>query len=173
MIVYRCTQRLARSLRVSLADGAFPSTGLLGDWYSKALNMGRSRNVLCLSERTLLPVIIPARKSEFPARFSEYLEGVLLELGIPPHLVERETSAAAEPVFARTESRSLVGTLNDFAFGAAVHLEAGESWLNTSLLLAETPSKAIGYSFPIEATRNLFGSDGPLHSPRRPTKPCS
>ena len=123
MIVYRCTQRLAKRLRVPLADDAFPSSGALGDWYANVLNVASARLVLCLSEHTLLPVILPIRKSEFPSQFPQYLGGVLAGVGIPERIIERETGLAMQPAFAKTRDRSLLGSLNDFVFCASVFLD--------------------------------------------------
>ena len=153
MIVFRCTRRLAKRLRVGLADDALPSTGVLGDWYANSLNVGHSRYVLCLSARTLLPVILPARRSEFPNRFPDYLADMLNLIGIPNPVIERETAEAAESVFARTQNRSLIGSLNDFIFSASVYLEHGESVLDANLRLAEMPSKVIEFAFPSEVAR--------------------
>lgn len=158
MIVFRCTQRLAKRLRVTLADDALPSAGSLGDWYANALNVGPSRNVLCLSERTLLPVILPSRKSHFPGRFSNYLEEVLRHLEIPDQLVDRELRATSQAVFAKTKSRALLGSLNDFIFNASVLIEHGATPFEANLRLTEMPSKVIGYGFPSEAAREAIAS---------------
>ena len=161
MIVFRCTQRLAKRLRVTLADDALPSAGSLGDWYVNALNVGPARHVLCLSERTLLPVILPARKSEFPSRFSDYLEAVLQHLKISTPLIERELSTSGQPVFAKTKSRALLGSLNDFIFNASVLVEHGATPFEANIRLAEMPSKVIGYGFPSEAAREAIVSHRP------------
>jgi hypothetical protein len=161
VIVYRCTQRLAKRLRVPLADDAFPSSGALGDWYANILNVASARLVLCLSEHTLLPVILPVRKSEFPNQFPLYLGRVLSGVGIPDLLVERETRLAIQPAFAKTRDRSLLGSLNDFVFSASVFLDAGDSILDANLKLAEMPSKVIGFKFPSEAAREALGVRNP------------
>ncbi len=161
MIVFRCTQRLAKRFRLTLVDDALSSAGALGDWYANALNVGPLRHVLCLSERTLLPVILPARKSEFPGRFSDYLEEVLRRLEIPGQFVERELRATSRPVFAKTKSRALLGSLNDFIFNASVLIEHGASPFEANLRLTEMPSKVIGYRFPSEAAREAIASRSP------------
>ena len=160
MIVFRCTQRLAKRFHVCLTDGVPQSTGLLGDWYANLLNVGRSRLVLCLSERALLPVLLPARQREFPSRFPSYLVPVLEHLGIPRGLIQTEANAASEVVFSRTRSRQVLGALNDFAFVAKAHLAHGESPLGASLKLAEMPSKPIGYESPERVTQSLFATRG-------------
>ena len=161
MIVFRCTQRLAKRLRVPLADDALPSTGALGDWYANSLNVGHSRYVLCLSEPTLLPVILPARKAEFPNRFSHYLADVLSHISVPDEVIKRETEKLGQPTFAKTRSRPLLGTLNDFIFSASVFLERGDSVLEANLHLAEMPSKVIGFSFPSEVAKQTLACHNP------------
>ena len=156
MIVFRCTQRLAKRLRVALADDALPSTGVLGDWYANSLNVGHSRNVLCISACTLLPVILPARRSEFPGRFPYYLADILDLIGIPSRVIERETAEAEQSVFAKTQNRSLLGSLNDFVFSASVYLQYGESVLEANLKLAKMPSKVIDFAFPSEVAREAL-----------------
>ena len=57
MITFRCTKRVIERFRIEPVDDAPASTGILGDWYANLLNVGSQRLVLCVSERTLLPVI--------------------------------------------------------------------------------------------------------------------
>jgi hypothetical protein len=160
MIVIRCTQRLAKRFHLRLTDGAPEPTGLLGDWYANLLNVGHSRLVLCLSERTLLPVLLPARQREFPSRFPTYLAPVLEYLGIPQGLIQTEANVASEVAFSRTRSRQVLGALNDFAFNASVHLAHGASPLQVSLKLTEMPSKPIHYDSPGRVTQSLFATQG-------------
>jgi hypothetical protein len=114
-----------------------------------------------LSEHTLLPVILPARKADFPIRFPDYLEAVLRHLKIPGELIERELHTSSQPVFAKTRSRALLGSLNDFIFNASVLIEHGASPFEANLRLTEMPSKVIGYGFPGEAAREAIASRSP------------
>ena len=160
MIVFRCTQRVAKRFRLELVEGAPSSTGLLGDWYANFLNVGATRLVLCLSERTLLPVIVPARQAEFPAHFPGYLLEILKRLGIARHVIDAECRQAFETAFAPTRSRSLLTTHNDFAHSASLYLSRGDSLLHASLALSEMPSKVIDFDSPQEVTRVLFAHRG-------------
>jgi hypothetical protein len=160
MIVFRCTQRLAKRFRLRLVDRAPASTGVLGDWYANLLNVGHSRLVLCLSERALLPVLLPARQAEFPDRFPEHLGAVLEHLDIPRDDIESEAEAAGEAIFSSTRSRSVLGVLNDFGFNAGAYLARGQSPLEASLMLAQMPSKPIGYESPERVARSLFAAPG-------------
>ena len=163
MLVFRCTQRVVRRFRLKPSDTDVVSSGALGDWYANLLNFGPRRYVLCQSERTLLPVILPARNDLFPEAFGPTLEKVLQALGIPREAVDREVAAAGEVRIARTRSRQVLGAMNDFAYNAQVYLSyaRGEDpALEVCLKLAEMPSKPIGYESPERLTLSLFRSPG-------------
>ena len=60
------------------ANSSSPSrpTTVLGDWYCTALNHRHRRLVLRLAERSLLPVIVPAKDfTTFPAAWQGLLSG--------------------------------------------------------------------------------------------------
>jgi len=156
--VFRCTTRLAKRLGVGLASDALPSSGSLGDWYANSLNLGPARYVLCLSSATLLPVILPARKSEFPVGFPDYLSAVLHAIGIAPPIIEAELQAIGPFAFAKTRDRSLIGSLNDFIHCGSAFLEHGASPLEANLKLTEMPAKVIGYGRPADAARVAIAS---------------
>jgi hypothetical protein len=163
LVAFRCTQRVAKRFRLRLAESPPPSSGLLGDWYANLLNVGRSRLVLCLSERSLLPVILPARNDVFPAQFPEFLAEVLRGLQLAPERIEEEVAAAREVVFGKPRSRNVLGALNDFGFHAWHELadpRFQSTPLRTALRLAEMPSKPIGYSSPDRVVHSLFQSSG-------------
>jgi hypothetical protein len=159
VIVFRCTRPLAKQLRVELAEPSEMSTGVLGDWYATRLNVGSLRLVLCLSERSLLPVLMPARRREFPDRFPDHLAPLLEFLGIPAGLIERETDSSKDAVFAPTRSKRILGSLNDFGQSARFMIRDSPnccSPVEANLKLIEMPCKPIDYSFPGEVVRSLF-----------------
>jgi hypothetical protein len=161
--VFRCTQRLVKRFRLRPVESPPTSTGLLGDWYANLLNVGSSRLVLCLSERSLLPVILPARNEVFPGQFPEFLAEVLLGLKLPAERVHEEVGAAREVAFAKPRSRSVLGALNDFGFHAWHELadpRYQSTPLRAALRLSEMPSKPIGYSSPDQVVHSLFESSG-------------
>jgi hypothetical protein len=157
MITFRCTKRVIERFRLQPDDDPPASTGVLGDWYANLLNVGSQRFVLCASERTLLPVILPARKVSFPGSFGGFLRPVLEHLDIPEVLIVAELAAAEEVAFGQTRSRQVLGVMNDFAFMAQHVLgERGRSVWEATLLLARTPSKPLGYDHPDRVAKALF-----------------
>lgn len=163
MVVFRCTQRVVRRFRLNTTDEGAVSSGMLGDWYANLLNFGPRRYVLCQSERSLLPVILPARNALFPAGFGEALARVLLALGVPTEVVDREVAAASDVGFTKTHNRRVLGSMNDFAYCAQIYMSDARSadpTLEVCLKLAETPSKLIGYEAPAEVAISLLRSSG-------------
>ena len=161
MTVFRCTQRVLRRFKLTAIEPETASTGVLGDLYANLLNFGPTRLVLCQSERSLLPVILPARNRDFPAEFGSALSRILLALGIPVQQVHAEVEATRDIQFAKTRSRQVLGVMNDCAFSAQVclaHARSDDPILETCLRLADTPTGPIGMDSPDRLTVSLFSS---------------
>lgn len=134
------------------------SAGLLGDWYSNSFAVGRRRFVLCISSETLLPIIMPLRRSDIPTRFPENLRIVLQGIGISAADIESVVNALGSSVFATTRNRSLIGTLNEFIHCGTIYLERGESMEEAALRLAEMPCGFLYHRCPRDMTRLIFAS---------------
>jgi hypothetical protein len=163
MVTLRCTQKLLR--RMPGAPSATPAkpTTLLGDWYANLLFRKPQQLVLCVSERTLLPVIVPAKEFHtLPGRLALAVREVLLALGVSPSLADREHTEMQQFLFGRTGNKRVLGSLNERMFELSYILDrrADESLLHRSLFLAEAPCKPIAYNSPDRATRELFASAG-------------
>ncbi len=158
MITLRCTKKLLQYLGVPRSDSDHPPTAALGDWYANLLQAGRSRWVLCVSERALLPVILPARKADFPCALSISLRAVLAGLAVPPVEIDREESEMERVEIDRTRSRRVLGVMNDFSIAAEFLLRDGVAPVEVALKVAQTPSKPLDYDSPERVTQSLFAS---------------
>ena len=84
MFVLRCTKKLLSRMNVRPPADAPKSQTLLGDWYANLLHIQRQQLILCVSERTLLPVVMPARNArDLPQRLPLEIANVLRALDIP------------------------------------------------------------------------------------------
>jgi hypothetical protein len=122
MVVLRCTQTLL--LRLKQFDDApdVRSTTKLGDWYGNLIRMGNRHVLLFISERSRLPVMIPVREANrLGSSFPEAVCQILAAVGVSQESIERERQEMSEIAFARTRSRSLLGSLNDFSMMARMH----------------------------------------------------
>jgi hypothetical protein len=160
MVVLRCTQKLLARLKRPEAPAGIPSTTRLGDWYGNILQIGRRQHLLFISELSRLPVVIPIREAKsLEAGFTDSVCDVLAAVGIGAEAIADERSRMSEISFGRTNNRSLLGTLNDFAF-MAQHGNANrnepESPEELMRFLAQTPILPLKGASPIELTHAAF-----------------
>jgi hypothetical protein len=160
MVVLRCTQKLLVRLKHGDVPAGVESTTRLGDWYGNALQIERRQHLLFISERSRLPVVIPIRDGKrlaivFPDAVCERLAIV----GVAAADIADERSRMSETAFGRTQNRSLLGTLNDFAFMAqSVDARRAEPESPEELMrfLSQTPILPLDGASPIELTRAVF-----------------
>lgn len=166
MFALRCTRKLLDRIKVSPDSEPVPPDTVLGDWYANLVRAGRTQVVLAVSERTLLPVVVPAREGRTVARrVAEAIEPLLLSIGVPAEAANAERDAMQDAVIAKTASRRVLGSLNDLAFQLQVGLHhfPDRTLLAQSLWLAQTPLKLIEYGSPDRATLAAFAAAEALH----------
>ena len=160
MVVLRCTQKLLARLKQADNLPAVESTTRLGDWYGNILQIGRRQHLLFISERSRLPVVIPIREGKRLASvFPDAVCEVLGHRRCRRRDIADERSRMSEIAFGRTRNRSLLGTLNDFAFMAQVgnaRRTEPESPEELMRFLAQTPILPLDGASPIELTRAAF-----------------
>ena len=164
MFTLRCTQKLLRRGLAETAADAQADT-LLGDWYANVLITRPSHLVLCVSERTLLPVVVVAKGIKYlPQRVVDAVAPVLRELRVEPSAIEAELAAMRTWHVGRTASKRVVGSLNELMFQlhSQLHLHPGRSLFEQSLRLAEVRMKGVEYSSADRATTALFASAAAL-----------
>ena len=159
MVTIRCTRKLLRRLDVAADDTMPESTTILGDWYANILYSRPNQLVLCVSARSLLPVVLPAREiGTLAPRFCDALGSVLMALRIPKGVVEAEMREMEHSVYGPTQNRRLLGSVNDFMYHLSVLVDQKPDLSPTemALHLAAIPCAPIGYKFPREAAFELL-----------------
>ena len=160
MLVVRCTAKLLARLKAKPGANPLPSTTLLGDWYATVLPMRPAHLVLLVNERTRLAAVLPARPiATLAGRIPEAILEVLRELGAAADVLEGERRAMGEVGFARTASRSVLGTMNDFSFNVDLRTEADEELdlLNVAMFLNRMPLSPLDYGRPDDVASALLG----------------
>jgi hypothetical protein len=160
MVVLRCTQKLLVRLKQVGDLSSDESTTRLGDWYGNILRIGRRQHLLFISERSRLPVVLPITESKrlgtvFPDAVCERLAIV----GVTAEDIADERARMSEIAFGQTKNRSLLGTLNDFAFMTqSVDARRAEPESPEELMrfLSQTPILPLDGASPIELTRAVF-----------------
>ncbi len=160
MLVLRCTQKLLARLKQTDTLPGVESMTRLGDWYGNVLQLGRRQHLLFISERSRLPVVIPIRESK---RLASVFPDVVCErlaiVGVTAEDIADERARMSELAFGRTRNRSLLGTMNDFAFMAQIRsARRPEPKSSEELMrfLSQTPMLPLDGASPIELTRAAF-----------------
>jgi hypothetical protein len=85
VLTIRCTRKLLKRLGAeAIVDPPSP-TNRLGNWYAKLVFVRHVPLIICISERSLLPVIVQARgAASFSARFRDAARSVLQGIGAGP-----------------------------------------------------------------------------------------
>lgn len=168
MYTLRCTRKLLdRGLAPSSGPEQAPTT-VLGDWYATLLPMRPQQLVLCVSERSLLALVLPARDARsLPQRLVLALPELLTAIEVPKASIEAELHAMQSASrIGTTASRSVVGSLNQLSYLLESYAKQypGRSLQEHSLRLAGTPMTALGRDapFPDIATRAAFSAAGLL-----------
>jgi hypothetical protein len=142
-------------------SAANPST-MLGNWFAKPL-FWRPQYALFVSESTFLPVFAPlAPATRLAVRFPDDLARTLRSHGVPESFIENELAAMDEVVLSKTDSRQVVGVMNEFASMANRMRHFHPEWdtLHIAMRLAEVPVGIFGahHRFPEDALRELVNA---------------
>ncbi len=160
VLTIRPTQKLARRLRVELLPEAPASTTVLGDWYCTLLYTRPKQLILAVNERSRLPLLFPAAGTDpFEMRLSAKLGETLLALGVTASAIEKEQGEmSVGTVYAKTASRSLLGTINEFTFALDAYLPESDELLAAGLWLADTPIRPMKWARPVDVACELLSS---------------
>ena len=159
MFSLRCTRRLINKLQVSVVVYPPQSTNRLGDWYGNVLFSGHHRLIIFVSEKSLLPVIMPLRERiQLLPNFRSRLSELLFHLNVSEKAVSLELAEMKEVSIARTSNPSVLGTMNDFIRSAKIYIQMHEdfSLLELELWLAETPCGPKVYRYPNKLAPQLL-----------------
>ena len=164
MVTLRCTKKLLRQLRTAPASEPCSPTTALGDWYANILLTRAHPLVLCVSDQSLLSVILAARELDtLASRFQKADREHLLVLGASPQDVEREAVEMHQIELGPTASRSVLGSMRELTFAVEDELQRGRfpTIKELQLYLSTYIMGPIGMRFPCEVALDL------LHNPRK------
>lgn len=152
MLVIHGTKKFLDRVGRPSVEPELKSTTALGSWFATVL-FWKPQVALFVNARTLLPIFVPfAPATSVIDRFRAELEAVLSAHEVDRAFVDHELAEMGAHVLARTNSRSVLGSMNDFTFLAEVDQEHGRSadLRSLSMRLANTPCGPLrsGTGFP-------------------------
>jgi hypothetical protein len=115
--------------------------------------------MIFVSERSLLPVVMPLReRRHLLANFRSRLAELLLHLFVSQNAISSELAEMRQAAIAKTANPSLLGTMNDFIGNAKVYVQMHDDLdlLDLELWLAETPCGPRAYRYPNQLAPQLL-----------------
>lgn len=144
-----------------------PPTNVLGNWYVNLIYIGRAQMVIATSERSLLTVLLPSSdlRNSLVMNLVDTTYLLLQEIGIDADSAAREAGAMQPARIARTESRSVLASMNDFSLALDWYWHDGLEPMDIMRRFAATPKSALKsqggpIGNPAEVTRALLGAAG-------------
>ena len=161
MVTIRCTAKLLKELGTKPTSLATRPPGLY-DWHANLLWVDRKKCVLFTNDLTLYSFLIHKVKKPLSAGFSEQfrlgLFKSLMSDGLNDSQVKRMLGSQDSIVIAKTNSRSVLGSMNDLAFQIKYMVQAKGGLAMVDLAeinrqLNRIPMGAIKYNFSIDELR--------------------
>ena len=148
------------------------SDGRLGEWYAnvKSLPFRGKSVVIFFNVNTYITIFVPGNGTrKMLPEFIERTGRLLQRLDVPQHLIDREMDAMQEIRLLKTDSRSILGSMNDIGHHLDAYIyydriaSADEiDWDRQELILTEHIYGAInkrmseGVTYPRDLVKRLF-----------------
>jgi hypothetical protein len=167
MQLIRCTRKLQKEMGLKQSDlrAEEPRFSYLGAWHANLIHIDRRKCVMFVNDKTLFNFIAPdvskVQIRELDVLFKGYLSCVLADDGMGEADRAMILSEYDEVGYANTNSKSVLGSMNDLAFhykysiqeAGGVHSPAVPEIIRR---LNRMPMGALKYVFPIEALKALY-----------------
>ena len=165
MVTLCCTKALLKRAGVRALGQPEPATCALGNWFANIIYVRAQPIVIAVSERAFIPVFFPAqslRQSLVPA-FLQAVRSLLTRIAASPGTVERELVLMSPTLLASTNSRQVLGVMNQYALELPLMLQ-----YRPSLSLPEAElhfaSGVTGPLGPVRPQEAALASLGGLHA---------
>lgn len=167
MRIIHCTRKLLKELDVPLVEpDKIPSNPEgLGNWYANLLRIERRKCIIFTNEKTLytflIPKVLKANLKNIEEEFLINLSYNLQSEGFGLEVINRVMQEYQEIGFAKTVSKSVLGSMNDLAYQYEFQIMRERGIENIKVLklnheINRTPMGALKYKYPIEALKNLL-----------------
>lgn len=129
MLVLRCTKKLQTAIKLKKTDLVDPNieTSNFCSWFLNLIEIDGRPCLLAANDQTLFNFLITdipkLDTAQLIELFKSYLHCVLAEEGFDQTFIHKLMDELAEVRFANTNSRRVLGSLNELAFFYLCHLE--------------------------------------------------
>ncbi len=159
MQLIHCTQKLLKELGQKPVANIEPIKSILGSWHANFFLIERRKCVLVTNDNTFYTLFIPYLKKQdfqhFNIVFGQSLFKNLLHENFTQRQIEVVLEENRKIIFARTNNRSILGSMNDQKVQLEYRIYYQGGLENTAIYdlnkeLNRNLLKAIDYQYPIE-----------------------
>jgi hypothetical protein len=157
----RCTANLLKAMKATPVANPAPATSRLGDWHANLIRVSRNNLVIAVNDATRFGIVVDAAPyADIPLRIAERLFNTLQFIGVPADLAASEAQVMESAQLAATNSKSVLGTLNQYAF--EVELDLREKLAFSAVALTQRLTSTIvsnprHIDAPADRVRERFG----------------
>lgn len=164
MAILRCTQKLLTELKVRPSKGTTFSNEV-GSWHANLLRIDQRKCILFTHDTTLYSFLVPGLKKpqfeNFREVFGQNLFKNLIWENFPQNQIEIVLDEHREIIIAKTNNRSVLGSMNDLAFQLRYRIAAIGGLTNVDLAelnheLNRIPMSAIEEIYSIYELKKLL-----------------
>lgn len=164
MIIIRPTASLAKRMKIKLKPSELKSDTSLGDWFALDFVLSRKQFIMCVSQKSRLAVVMDAAPyATFPDRIQDAICEFLKVIGVTDANIDSERLKMSPTILAKTDDKSILGTMNDYRFQLEYNDNIGRLDLNDPLKMSMYLSKMISLvlpeGYPLDAALKLFGQE--------------
>ncbi len=169
MQIIRCTKKLQKEMGIKEADLVLEeaTASRLGGWHANLIHIDGRKCVLFVNDKTLFNFIVPdvprAQIRNLSGLFTGFLACVLSEEGIADSEITKIIAEYQEVGYAKTNSKKILGSMNELAFHYKYLIQANGGVHSVSLpgiikQLNRMPMGTLEYRYTIEALHALLGT---------------
>lgn len=139
MLILHCTKKLQSFLKISKTSLVDTDTHVegLGSWHLNIIELDRHLCVIAAHDQTLFNFLIAdlprMNANQFVELFKSYLGCILVEEGFSQDWIAEQMTGFNEVGFSNTNSRQMLGCLNELSFMYSYQIE-GEGGVHTPML---------------------------------------
>ena len=136
MAILRCTKKILTEIKIKPSDSEILPDDF-GSWHCNLLRIDRRKCVLFTHDNTLYSFLVPGLTKpdfmNFKAVFRENIFKNLFDEQLPQDQIERFLDNNREIKIAKTNNRSVLGSMNDLAFQLKYQIQDMGGLVNASI----------------------------------------
>ena len=167
MQLIRCTQKLIKEMCLKKAELSTdePKFSYLGAWHANLIHIDGKKCVLFVNDKTLFNFIVSNVKRQeiknLSSMFNEHLIYALSSEGVLDKTKEQILSEYSEINFSKTNSKKVLGSMNDLAFHYKHHILSNGGIFSALIpdiihKLNNMPMGMLGYKYSSEELKLMY-----------------